>query len=275
MAVVALAALVSGCVATASEDSGGDAGDAFEALLTTPAASSGGGTAGSDGELAPVARQASDSAPAASAPGPAANAPTETAVSGEAITLAVLLEFVEVAPESGHDSYDRDEWMADWGPGELDDGLNTRHEVLQAQSLCETVRTAAAVVEGCWFSVYDGEGTLRARDFDVDHVVALAEAHYSGGWVWSAAERTAFANGTANLIAVSAGSNRAKSADDPAEWMPPDTAVHCAYLVHWVAVKAGWGLSMDAAEHAAVSGRLADCGDTTADLFSVLADAGG
>lgn len=116
------------------------------------------------------------------------------------------------------------------------------------------------VVEGDFHSVYDGE-TLSGHPsaFDLDHIVALAEAWDSGADQWDRETRREFANDPDNLILVSASSNREKSADDAAEWAPyfPDT--HCAFAAAIVHVKGKYNLSVDGAEKAALRQMLETC----------------
>lgn len=59
------------------------------------------------------------------------------------------------------------------------------------------------------------------------------------------------------LVGVTARSNRQKSDQDPATWMPA-AAVHCRYIGEWVATKHRWGLAVDQAA-AAVRSRLSEC----------------
>ncbi len=175
-----------------------------------------------------------------------------------ALSLAVLLAEVEVAAEH-RSGYDRGDW-AHWNAGTVpDDGLDTRGEVLADQSLCPVGISGGRVRSGCWISVYDGGRFENAAELDIDHIVALGEAHDSGGWQWTAAQREEFANWPGALIAVSAASNRSKKAADPAEWMPPDATVHCEYLVSWTLTKAVWGLSMDPAEHDTIAQHTDAC----------------
>ena len=177
--------------------------------------------------------------------------------------LADLLALIVVADESHHDTYDRDTW-SHWNTGaDPDDGLNTRHEVLAAQSVCAPVVASGAVRSGCWHSVYDNAETTDPGDLHIDHIVALAEAHQSGGHAWDAARRELFANDPSGLVAVTAATNMAKSADDPSQWMPPHQGAHCDYLVAWTAVKAAWGLTMDTREHTAIANRVNECDAAT------------
>lgn len=113
-----------------------------------------------------------------------------------------------------------------------------------------------------WFSAYDGATTTNPSLFDIDHMIPLAEAWASGAKRWNDDRRTGFANDLAyrpSLIAVSASSNRSKSDRDPAEWMPPRTSYRCTYLVHWVAVKYRWGLSVDQVEKRSIRNGLKGC----------------
>ena len=97
------------------------------------------------------------------------------------------------------------------------------------------------VVAGDWYSVYDGVWVSDPGLLDVDHVVPLKEAWDSGAKEWDAATREVFANDLEDqrsLIAVTAGSNRAKGAADPSNWMPPNRDDWCRYVAAWVVIKA-------------------------------------
>lgn len=63
------------------------------------------------------------------------------------------------------------------------------------------------------------------------------------------------------LIGVSAASNRSKSDQDPAEWLPPYEPFRCAYVGTWIAMKLRWGLSVDRAEHDALTVQASACPD--------------
>ena len=187
------------------------------------------------------------------APEPALPTPAPTAIP-IAPGAAALLNELDVLPESDAD-YDRDDWPH-WS--DLDrDGCNTRCEVLAAERL----------PDGSWYSVFDGRSTEVAREFDIDHLVPLAEAHESGGWAWDRATRQRFANDETyahSLIAVSASSNRSKGKKDPAEWLPPDADSHCFYADAWVRVKHHWSLSVDVNELIALGRILTACPESGA-----------
>ncbi|NUP45498.1 MAG: HNH endonuclease, partial [Streptomyces sp.] len=111
------------------------------------------------------------------------------------------------------------------------------------------------------YSQYDGVTTTDPSTFDIDHLVPLAEAWDSGASGWTTARRQAFANDVTRpqLIAVSASSNRSKSDQDPAEWVPTRSAYVCTYVRAWVQVKYYYDLSVDSAEKSALTSYLAGC----------------
>ena len=152
--------------------------------------------------------------------------------------------------------YDRAAQYGGWIDADRD-CMNTRHEVLAQESLIPPVfsEDGCKVVAGLWYGLYTGRTFTNPRDLDIDHLVPLKEAHQSGAYAWDRQTRRAYANDLDNpghLIAVESRANRRKGARDPAEWLPPNEAFHCAYVRAWVAVKRKWGLTMDAVELAAV-----------------------
>tara|TARA_R110002126_G_scaffold5453_29_gene28902 strand:+ start:1649 stop:2284 length:636 start_codon:yes stop_codon:yes gene_type:complete len=165
---------------------------------------------------------------------------------------------VTIAAETQSDSYKRSlyrHWI-----DEDSDKLDTRQQVLETESLIDvTIITKAngrrVVTDGLWAGPYTGFVTTTPGDLDVDHLVPLKEAHESGAWAWDADKRRSYANDLSNpahLIAVKAGANRSKGFKDPAEWMPPNRAYWCQYLLNWVDVKRRWVLTMDQLEADAV-----------------------
>jgi hypothetical protein len=156
-----------------------------------------------------------------------------------------VLNSLPVAPEH-QGGYDRSlfkHWITQ-------QGCTTRQDVIILQRTAGTV-SGCTVLDGQWFSDYDGVISSNARSFDIDHQVPLKEAWDSGAWRWTAEQRKAYANdlGYANsLNAVSASSNRSKGEQDPAEWMPPRAADTCRYAKAWVGVKYRWRLAVDADE---------------------------
>lgn len=219
-----------------------------------------GETPGASGGLVPtVGPTALPATPVPSATGAMPTPPIATPAS-DGDTLAGLLALLEVAPED-RSGYDRS-LFAHWIDAD-GDGCDTRREVLIAESL-----TAVSVGDGCWLtggtwtSLYDGITTTELGTFDIDHVVALAEAWDSGASGWDPDRRTRFANDLGvewALIAVTASSNRAKSDRDPTDWLPSIRAVRCEYLSMWIAVKVRWRLAVDVAERSTLRNLVGGC----------------
>lgn len=182
-------------------------------------------------------------------------------------TAAALLAALEVEAENGP-GYSRDTLFGGWVDAD-GDGCDTRSEVLQRDSQVPvTFGNGCTVATGQWFSYFDGATWRQASDVDIDHVVPLAEAWASGIYAdgWSSERRVAFANDLDypwSLETVTDDVNQSKSDRDPAEWLPPRADAHCTYAVRWVAIKYRWTLSVDTAEHAALTDvLLGSCGST-------------
>ena len=191
--------------------------------------------------------------------------PTPTARStaaGDAVTfVGMLAELPEDDSPTAHTGYVRDlfnVWIDANG-----DGCNTRAEVLKAETSSPvTSHSSCTIDSGSWYSAYDGVWFTDAGDVDIDHFVPLKEAWVSGAWQWTSQTRVAFGNDlgyAASLLAVSASSNRSKSDQDPAQWLPTNSSFYCDYAATWVAVKWRWNLSVDSPERAVLSNLLSGC----------------
>lgn len=185
-------------------------------------------------------------------------APSPAAAAEGEVVKRRLLTAIEKLPGASETrrGYDREKFRH-WVDADSD-CRDTRDEVLAAESL---VRISGCDIQsGKWHSYYDGATTRDSTAFDVDHLVALAEAWDSGAKRWNAKTRERFANDLGDprsLVAVSASSNRSKSDQDPADWMP--ALGGCKYLKQWVAVKVRWHLKVNAAERRALRSRASDC----------------
>ena len=123
---------------------------------------------------------------------------------------------------------------------------------------------------------------------NVDHVVALHEAHESGGWAWPTDQKRRFSQAPENHVASRACVNQSKGADDISEWSDADIASssacgggyavtqagRCFLARTTVAVKAAWDLSVDQAEAAALTSTLTACGDRGPELTAASPDEG-
>lgn len=175
-------------------------------------------------------------------------------------------EDAEFEPTVEIPAYDR----ADWRHWIDEDGdcQNTRNEVLIRTSV-ESVRfkpradgRECVVESGRWVDPYSNEVFTDAGDLDIDHVVALQNAHLSGGWKWDNDRRRDYANFLADishLLAVKASLNRQKGAKGPEQWKPPRQEYWCEYGQIWEGVKERWQLSMTVEEKAAVDEMKATC----------------
>ncbi|MEU1084338.1 HNH endonuclease family protein [Streptomyces sp. NPDC005908] len=180
----------------------------------------------------------------------------------ESLPLAEAVSRLPVETES-RDGYDRSAFRH-WNTGDIpDDGCNTRAEVLLAEAVePPTVEPRCRLSGGRWWSYYDQMWVTSPSGLDIDHMVPLAESWDSGASAWTAQRREAYANdqgADASLVAVTAGSNRSKADQDPAEWLPPAAEVHCRYVAEWVATKLRWSLAADETEVVALREVAASC----------------
>ncbi len=192
-----------------------------------------------------------------------------TAQQGEVtLRLRNAVDLLHVAAET-RDGYDRD-LFEHWVDAD-DNCRDTRDEVLAAEALVAV--SGCDVEEGSWRSMYDAEMFTDSSELDVDHMVPLAEAWDSGAISWRPDTRERFANDLGDpraLLAVSASSNRSKSDQDPAEWLPERRT--CRYVTYWVVVKTRWSLTVDPTEQAALAGLADGCPDRT--ITVALAEVG-
>ena len=175
-----------------------------------------------------------------------------------ASTAATELASLTVKAEGSTSGYSRDlfpHWINQSGT------CDTREQVLKRDGTGVTVNSSCQPTAGRWYSVYDATWIEESSGVDIDHIVPLAEAWKSGANAWTTARRQAFANNLtiAQLIAVSASSNRSKGDSDPASWKPTNTSVHCIYAREWIWVKYTYGLSLQSAEKTALQQMLGTC----------------
>ncbi|WP_179892237.1 HNH endonuclease family protein [Streptomyces sp. rh34] len=172
----------------------------------------------------------------------------QAAPAAEVTTLADAVGLVQVTEED-RTGYTRSSFKH-WNSGDNStDGCNTRAEVLIAEAVvAPTVGAGCKLTGGTWTSYYDGQEVTSAGSLDIDHMVPLAESWDSGAYGWTAERREAYANdqgADVSLVAVTARSNRQKSDQDPADWMPPSPDAQCRYVAEWVSTKLRWQLTAD------------------------------
>jgi hypothetical protein len=160
--------------------------------------------------------------------------------------------------------YHQVHWMpgGSWtdADGDCQDG---RQEIRVLQSKIKPILTndGCSVVRGLWEHPFTREVTSNPADAEIDHLVALKEAHSSGGASRPPAKKQAFAQdvSSGNLFVALMSTNRSKGDRDPGEWLPANKERACWYVRQWTEVKKRWGLSMDETEAAAVWRLLASC----------------
>ncbi len=78
-----------------------------------------------------------------------------------------------------------------------------------------------------------------------DHLIALAEAHESGGAYWPTSRKVEFTYDPENIFLVTASLNVTKYFYDPQRWRPDDKRVWRKYAILWIRLKVKWQLSFD------------------------------
>ena len=113
---------------------------------------------------------------------------------------------------------------------------------------------------GGMVSPYDGTRFESLRESDIEHVIAVSEAHDSGLCAASAAVRRRFASDLDNLTLAAPDLNRYEKRDhDAAEWLPERN--RCWFAATIVAVRREYGLTIDRREAAALDAVLKGCED--------------
>lgn len=107
-------------------------------------------------------------------------------------------------------------------------------------------------------SLYTGRPFASLRESDIEHIVAISEAHDSGLCAADMGTRRRFARDLDNLTLAAPRLNRhEKRAKDAAEWLPPLN--RCWYAEVVVRVKRRYGLTVDRRERDALEGILVSC----------------
>lgn len=125
-----------------------------------------------------------------------------------------------------------------------------------------SVQQATVYDRGDWgFNSPDARHLLSCTPYEhVDHIVALKEAHNSGGSTWTDARRSEFANDPLNLWCLDAGLNTAKSDRDLAEWDGGSCIQRKFIAERTVLIKDTYSLATDAAESESITiASAADC----------------
>ena len=107
-------------------------------------------------------------------------------------------------------------------------------------------------------SPYTGEVFASTRETDIEHIIALSEAHDSGLCAAGASTRRQFARDMLNVKLASLAVNRTqKGAKDAAEWIPAKNV--CWFADRVIAVRNKYNLTIDTREAAALDQLLRQC----------------
>ncbi len=182
--------------------------------------------------------------------------------------VRTALANIEVRQRSDAPTYRRDEFGPAWADEDRN-GCDTRNDILGRDlknvEFRDTYPARCVVVSGWLDDPYTGVGRPFARGefssplVQIDHVVALADAWQAGAWRWDVAQRQAFANDPANLLAVDGQANQDKGHATADKWLPENKDYRCAYVARQVRVKARWGLSVTQEEWQAIVDVLVGC----------------
>ena len=130
-------------------------------------------------------------------------------------------------------------------------------------------REIVAFMGGQVYGPYTGRHFRSMRETDIEHIVAVSEAHDSGLCAAGQDTRRRFASDLLNLTLAAPEVNRCggagKCAHDPAEWMPPMN--RCWFAARVVDVKRKYRLTVDRREAGALHRVLSAC-DSTALVFT-------
>ena len=115
----------------------------------------------------------------------------------------------------------------------------------------QSIELSIITRQGGIFSPYTLRFFADMGETDIEHIVAISEAHVSGMSNRTELERKAFGQDLDNLALAAPRLNRyRKGGKDPAEWLPEKN--QCWYVAKYIEIKKKYGLTMDAAEAAAV-----------------------
>ena len=110
---------------------------------------------------------------------------------------------------------------------------------------------------------HTGAAFTSLNEADIDHLVALPEAHDSGACTWSSEKKKAFAEDFSNHELARPRLSREKQGKDWAEWQPPLNSANfwnwCFAAIRIVQTKWRYKLTVDRAEYDALASTLARC----------------
>jgi len=170
--------------------------------------------------------------------------------------------------DSCTDTYEREDWKH-WSDFD-NDGINTRHEELIAESLSDVIMTATgrSVSEGLWDLVYTSGQTYSPGDLDAEHSTPLGLAHCivdSMGLSLDENTREEFANHPTLTFVADKGENRARGAKSWADspwgdgWFPSNRNMHCPWIAIQIQLRDEFGMGITSDEKSIAERVLSEC----------------
>ena len=148
-------------------------------------------------------------------------------------------------------------------------GCDTRNDILDRDLVDKTYvwikRCPNAVASGTLRDPYTNavvafvRGNQTGAAVQIEHIVPLAYAWDVGARNWTDEMRLRFANDPANLLAIGGQVNQDKGDQEPAAWMPPNSAFHCQYAMQFIAVLRGYSLPIDTPSATVLRNAAATC----------------
>jgi uncharacterized protein DUF1524 len=180
---------------------------------------------------------------------------------------SVLIEKVTTKGRGPQTGYDRAAYGPAWTDSVPDvafgrNSCDTRDDILKRDGQVTQWKDR----KGCVVTVmtladpYSGKTIAftkaKASAIQIDHVVPLSASWQMGAAQWDADKRRRLANDPLNLLAVDGPINGGKGDSSPASWLPPNSAVRCAYVVRYAQVSIKYELPVTDADKRAM---LAQC----------------
>lgn len=166
-----------------------------------------------------------------------------------------VLGTIEVAEDDYCEEYNRDEYAPNGWVDHNGSGHHTRDDILIRDLDDVEYRDDNAVEYGTMTDPYGGETIehiIGDSEVDIEHVVAVSQAHRNGACDWDTKQKADFYQDPDNLVAVSSWENQSKSDQDAADWLPPNQGAYCDFAGVKTFVKDKYGLTMNEAEHAEI-----------------------
>jgi hypothetical protein len=166
-----------------------------------------------------------------------------------------LIRRVHAASANATLDYDRDLFGSAWTDNQTatwgKDGCSTRENILRRDMRAVTFKpdgenchVLTGVLRDSYTATTIQFSKQHPSEVQIDHVMALSYDWAHGASNWSADKRKQIANDPLNLLAVDGPTNQAKGDDGPADWLPPNTRVRCAYAVRFAQVSIKYHLAV-------------------------------